>query len=93
DESIKTCSCSFCLKAGLLWLDLQHQDVKARASAVKKSQREASILAELSFRSKITTKETAMTTRVCKMEAHLMHQWRSLFHHTANVWEKEAKDL
>ncbi|KAI3451134.1 hypothetical protein Pfo_007799 [Paulownia fortunei] len=93
-DSIKACSCSFCTKAAYIWLDLNHQDIKARLSAMKKSQKDASILAERSCRIKVTEKHGAeSSTRVSKLESHLIYQWRSLFQRTADIWEEEGNQL
>lgn len=93
-NSIKTCSCSFCTKAAYIWLDLQQKDIKARLSALKKSQKDASILAERSCRIKVNEKHGAESiNRASKMESHLMHQWRSLFQHMADIWEVESNQL
>ncbi|PIN18947.1 hypothetical protein CDL12_08401 [Handroanthus impetiginosus] len=91
-DSIKTCTCSFCTKAAHMWLDLNYQDIKARISATKKSQKEASILAERSI--KVIEKNVAENfTRVYKLESDLMYQWRSLFQHMADTWEQEGNQL
>ncbi|KAI3462053.1 hypothetical protein Pfo_018716 [Paulownia fortunei] len=93
-DSIKACSCSFCTKAAYIWLDLNYQDIKARVSAIKKSQKEASILAERSNRSKVIEKHGAESfSRVSKLESDLMYQWRSLFQHMADIWEEEGNQL
>ncbi|KAL9160852.1 hypothetical protein ABFS82_08G227500 [Erythranthe guttata] len=93
-DSIKSCSCSFCTQAGYIWLDLQHQDIKARLSAMKKSQKEANILAERSCRIKVNEKHGGeSSTRGSKLESHLMQQWRSLFQGMAVLWEDEGNQL
>ncbi|KAG8373347.1 hypothetical protein BUALT_Bualt11G0014700 [Buddleja alternifolia] len=95
-DSIKACSCSFCTKAAYIWLDLNYQDIKARVSAMKKSQKEASILAERSYRSKAMQKhdvESESSTKVPKLESDLMYQWRSLFQNMADIWEAEGNQL
>lgn len=93
-DSIKSCGCSFCTRAAYMWLDLNYQDIKARVSAMKKSQKEASILAERSIRSKASEKAIAETsTSVSNLEYDLMHQWRSLFQHMANLLDEEGKEL
>ncbi|KAG8383500.1 hypothetical protein BUALT_Bualt04G0019700 [Buddleja alternifolia] len=62
--------------------------------AMKKSQKEASILAERSCRSKATEKHGAESFgRTSKLESHLMYQWRSLFQHMARIWEEESNQL
>ncbi|KAK6120025.1 hypothetical protein DH2020_046265 [Rehmannia glutinosa] len=62
--------------------------------AIKKSRKEASILAERSIRSKSIEKHGVESfDRVSKLESDLMHQWRSLFQRTADIWEEEANQL
>ncbi|CAA0823591.1 Unknown protein [Striga hermonthica] len=93
-EPTRSCSCSFCTKAGYMWLDLNYQDIKARVSALKKSQKEASILAERIIRSKSIERRGAESfTRPSKLESDLMYQWVSLFQHTAGVMEEESNQL
>ncbi|KAK6135025.1 hypothetical protein DH2020_031252 [Rehmannia glutinosa] len=63
-------------------------------SSIKKSRKEASILAERSIRSKSIEKHGVESfDRVSKLESDLMHQWRSLFQRTADIWEEEANQL
>ncbi|XP_057786083.1 uncharacterized protein LOC131003573 [Salvia miltiorrhiza] len=93
-NAIDACSCSFCTKAQDLWLDLHQKDIKARLSALKKSQKDASILAERSYRIKVNEKHGAESvTRASKMESHLTNQWRSLFQHMSDIWEAESNQL
>ncbi|KAK4430588.1 hypothetical protein Salat_1359500 [Sesamum alatum] len=93
-SSSRVCSCSFCTKAAYIWLDLNYQDIKARISAMKKSRKEASILAQRSIRSKVSEKNGGESfTRVSKLESHLMYQWSSLFHHMSGIWEEESHQL
>ncbi|XP_011090519.1 uncharacterized protein LOC105171186 [Sesamum indicum] len=93
-DSIRACPCSFCTKAAYIWLDLHQQDIKARMSAIKKSQKEAIILAERSCRNMVTDKHgTESSSRVSKLESHLTYQWRSLFQHMADIWEEEGNKL
>ncbi|KAL6583126.1 hypothetical protein OROMI_005204 [Orobanche minor] len=88
------CSCSFCTKAAYMWLDLNYQDTKSRLSVTKKSQKDASILAERSSRIKFSEKSgTESFTRASKLESHLIYQWRSLFQRTSDIWEKEGNQL
>ncbi|CAK9179119.1 unnamed protein product, partial [Ilex paraguariensis] len=49
-DLIKTCACSFCTKAAYIWSDLHYQDIKGRIAALKKSQKEASIMVQRSCR-------------------------------------------
>lgn len=93
-NAIKACSCSFCTKAAYIWLDLHQKDIKARLSALKKSQKDASILAERSCRIKVNeTHSVESITRASKLESHLKHQWRSLFQHMSDIWEAESNQL
>ncbi|XP_073158133.1 uncharacterized protein [Henckelia pumila] len=93
-DVIKTCSCSFCTKAAYIWLDLNYQDIRGRVSAIRKSQKEASILAERNRITKETEKHDAEgSTRISKLEIDLMHQWRFLFQHMAGIWEQEGDHL
>ncbi|KAL6539785.1 hypothetical protein OROHE_011556 [Orobanche hederae] len=78
-----------------MWLDLNYQDSKARLSVTKKSQKDASILAERSSRIKFSEKSgTESFIRASKSESHhLIYQWRSLFQRTSDIWEKEGNQL
>ncbi|XP_073287580.1 uncharacterized protein [Primulina huaijiensis] len=93
-DAIKTCSCSFCTKAAYIWLDLNYQDIRGRVSAMRKSQKDACILAERSRMTHETEKHDAEgSTRISKLEIVLMHQWRFLFQHMAGIWEQEGDHL
>ncbi|KAL3637388.1 hypothetical protein CASFOL_018556 [Castilleja foliolosa] len=93
-NSVKACSCSFCTKAGYIWLDLNYQDIKARVSAMKKSQKEASIVAERIMRGKGIGKHgVERLSGVSGLESDLMYQWRSLFQHMVGVTEQESNQL
>ncbi|KAL6502599.1 hypothetical protein OROHE_024252 [Orobanche hederae] len=93
-DSIKCCSCTFCTKAGYIWLDLNYQDIKARVSALKKSQKEANIQAESIIRRKGIEKHGAESfSDVSKLESDLMYQWRFLFQHMADVVGDESNQL
>ncbi|KAL3818908.1 hypothetical protein ACJIZ3_004813 [Penstemon smallii] len=93
-DSIKACSCSFCTKAAYIWLDLNHQDIKARVSVMRKSQKEAMILAERSSRNKAIEKHGGESSRrVSSLESNLRYQWRSLFQNMAGIWEEEGNQL
>ncbi|XP_047969048.1 uncharacterized protein LOC125212825 [Salvia hispanica] len=89
-KAINACSCSFCSKAQYIWLDLHQKDIKARLSALKKSQKDASILAERSSRMKVNEKHGGDSS---KLESHLMNQWRSLFQHMSDIWAAETNQL
>ncbi|CAH9099705.1 unnamed protein product [Cuscuta epithymum] len=93
-ESIKSCSCTFCTKAAYMWLDLHYQDTKGRLAALKKSQKEASILAERSCKGKAPQRYvSAHNTDVPNLESSLWNQWRSLFLHMENIYECETNQL
>lgn len=93
-NAIKACSCSFCTKAAYIWLDLHQKDIKARLSALKKSQKDASILAERSCRIKVNdTHGVESINRASNLESHLMYRWRSLFQHMSDTWEAESNQL
>ncbi|KAL6558858.1 hypothetical protein OROMI_019208 [Orobanche minor] len=93
-DSIKCCSCTFCTKAGYIWLDLNYQDIKARVSALKKSQKEANIQAESVIRRKGIEKHSAESfSDVSKLESDMMYQWRFLFQHMADVVGHESNQL
>ncbi|KAF8091207.1 hypothetical protein N665_0451s0020 [Sinapis alba] len=68
DDELRSCPCSFCLKAAYIWSDLNYQDIKARLSVLKKSQKEASILIQRNSKGKPTD-----------VEFDVMGQWTSLF--------------
>ncbi|GAA0169762.1 hypothetical protein LIER_24170 [Lithospermum erythrorhizon] len=95
-EMIKTCTCSFCTKAAYIWTDLHYQDYKARVATIKKSEKEASLLAERSSRSMETEKHgntPQNSTGVSNLESKLMGQWRSLFSQMEKMYELEGTHL
>ncbi|KZV53749.1 hypothetical protein F511_00015 [Dorcoceras hygrometricum] len=93
-DAIKACSCSFCTKAAYIWLDLNYQDIRGRVSAMRKIQKEASILGEISRMIKDAEKHDAEGfAGISKLEIDLMHQWKFLFQHMAGVWEQEGDRL
>ncbi|XP_019177563.1 PREDICTED: uncharacterized protein LOC109172762 [Ipomoea nil] len=93
-DSTKTCPCSFCTKAAYMWLDLHYQDAKGRIAALKKSQKEASILVERSSKGKAPQKYgTVHNSDVSNLELSLWGQWRSLFLHMENIYECEISQL
>lgn len=60
---------------------------------MKKSQKDATMLAE-TVRMKVNEKRgAASVTRVSKLESHLMYQWRSLFQRMTDIWEDEGNQL
>lgn len=94
DDFLKGCSCLFCLKAAHILSDLQYQDIKGRISALKKSQKEANIFVEKSFRGKdIDTKGWPHPNKTSKLEYDLSSQWRSLFLHVEDMLVHESNHL
>ncbi|PHT32016.1 hypothetical protein CQW23_28353 [Capsicum baccatum] len=93
-ESIKACSCTFCTKAAYMWLDLHYQDTKGRISAIKKSQREASLLVERSGKGKELQKEgPEKNIEAANLETSLISHWKSLFQHMEQIFQHEADQL
>lgn len=93
-ESIKACSCSFCTQAAYIWLDLHYQDTKGRISAIKKSQREASLLVERSVKGKELQQEgPEKNTEAANLESSLIGHWKSLFQHMEHIFQHEADQL
>lgn len=93
-DLLKSCSCSFCVKAAYIWSDLHYQDIRGRISALKKSQREANIMRERSCRNKgIDKLSQGNHYNVSKLESDLTGQWRSLFLHMENIFECEGNQL
>ncbi|KAH7520619.1 hypothetical protein FEM48_Zijuj08G0164200 [Ziziphus jujuba var. spinosa] len=94
DDLLKSCSCSFCLKAAYIWSDLQYQDIKGRIASLKKSQKEANTLVQKSYRGKessIHSQENA--NKSTKLEADLTGQWRSLFLRMEDILANESGQL
>ncbi|KAK4366766.1 hypothetical protein RND71_014646 [Anisodus tanguticus] len=93
-ESIKSCSCTFCTKAAYMWLDLHYQDTKGRISAIKKSQREASVLVERSCKGKeLQMEDPEKNIEATNLESSLMGHWKSLFQHMEHIFQHEADQL
>ncbi|XP_023544544.1 uncharacterized protein LOC111804093 [Cucurbita pepo subsp. pepo] len=92
DDLLKTCSCSFCLKASYIWSDLHYQDIKGRISALKKSQKDASILAQKSSKEKETYHDQGNSSK-SKLEFDLCGQWMSLFRHMEDMFAHEGSQL
>ncbi|PRQ48828.1 hypothetical protein RchiOBHm_Chr2g0115081 [Rosa chinensis] len=94
DDLLNDCSCSFCLQAAHILSDLQYQDIKGRISALKKSQKEAGILVQKSFRGKeIDPKGPRYANKTSKLESDLSSQWRSLFLHMEDIFVNEGNHL
>lgn len=93
-DSIKECSCSFCVKAGYILSDLHYQDIKGRIAALKKSQKEASVLAQRNCRDKGIVKHNQENYHnSSRLESDLMGQWRSLFQHMEDILVREGSQL
>lgn len=91
---LKACSCPFCLKAAYIWSDLHYQDIKGRIAALKKSQKEASILVQRSCRAKETDAHGHVNpNKASKLESELMGQWRSLFLSMGDILAHENGQL
>ncbi|KAI3930661.1 hypothetical protein MKX01_037107 [Papaver californicum] len=93
-EMLKSCSCSFCLKAAHIWSDLHYQDTKGRISALKKSRKEVWILVEKSSIPADFAKYCqGNSNKSMKLECELMDRWRSLFLHTEDILVRESTHL
>ncbi|KAH7683861.1 hypothetical protein IHE45_05G210900 [Dioscorea alata] len=89
-----SCSCSFCLKAAYMWMDLHYQDARGRLSALKKSRRYAKSIDQRfpshDFIAKLDQDNSDMSN---KLEFDLMQHWRSLFVHTQNILTVESTQI
>ncbi|XP_010547622.1 PREDICTED: uncharacterized protein LOC104819305 [Tarenaya hassleriana] len=93
-DLLKSCSCSFCLKAAYIWSDLHYQDIKGRLSVLKKSQKEAASLIQRNSRGKQTGFHgSANSTSSIKLESDLVSQWRSLFLNMGDILSRESNHL
>ncbi|KAL1225739.1 hypothetical protein V5N11_005388 [Cardamine amara subsp. amara] len=94
DDLLKSCSCSFCLKAAYIWCDLHYQDIKGRLSALKKSQKEVSNLIQRNGKERSTDFHASVNSvTYSKQESELMGQWRSLFLSMGNILAHESNHL
>ncbi|KAF8080620.1 hypothetical protein N665_0932s0020 [Sinapis alba] len=94
DDLIKSCSCSFCLKAAYIWSDLHYQDIKGRLSALKKSQKVASNLIQRNDKEKPKDLHALLNSvGAAKLESDLMGQWRSLFLSMGDILAHESNHL
>ncbi|KAF3441038.1 hypothetical protein FNV43_RR19324 [Rhamnella rubrinervis] len=94
DDLLKTCSCSFCLKAAYIWSDLQYQDIRGRIASLKKSQKEANSLVQKSSRGKDTNSHRQENSnKSSHLETDLTGQWRSLFLHMEDIFVHESSQL
>ncbi|KAI7732624.1 hypothetical protein M8C21_032848 [Ambrosia artemisiifolia] len=87
-DMIKTCTCSFCRKAACLWSDIYSQDIKGRINAIKKSQKQASILVDRN-----SMNGSRNFGKVPNSESDLTGRWKSLFLHMENVFVHEGTQL
>ncbi|KAK6923432.1 hypothetical protein RJ641_011737 [Dillenia turbinata] len=92
-DPLKSCACSFCTKAAHIWSDLYYQDVKARISAVKKSQKEANSLAQRYCKSGEISAHGQENYIKYKLESDLLGHWKSLFLHMEDVLLRENNQL
>lgn len=82
-DLMKTCRCSFCIKAGNLLSDLHYQDIKGRIAVINKSQKEASIFVNRDARS----------AQISNLDSDLTGRWKSLFLHMEDMFLREAAQL
>ncbi|KAL0718461.1 hypothetical protein Bca4012_067783 [Brassica carinata] len=82
DDELRSCSCSFCLKAAYIWSDLNYQDIKGRLSVLKKSQKETSTLIQRNGKGEPTD-----------VEFDVMGQWTSLFLNMDGILARESSRL
>ncbi|XP_021903731.1 uncharacterized protein LOC110818976 [Carica papaya] len=93
-DLLKSCSCSFCLKAAYIWSDLHYQDIKGRLAVLKKSQKEASVLIQKCGRGKQNDPNCqGNLNQSTKLESDLTGQWRSLFLNTEDIFVRENSQL
>uniref|UniRef100_A0A1J3HNE4 Uncharacterized protein n=1 Tax=Noccaea caerulescens TaxID=107243 RepID=A0A1J3HNE4_NOCCA len=94
DDELKSCSCSFCLKAAYIWSDLHYQDIKGRLSVLKKSQKEASSLIQRNGKGKPTDIHgSENSNNSANSEFDLMGQWTSLFLNMEGILARESNHL
>ncbi|KAJ4878624.1 Uncharacterized protein Rs2_43642 [Raphanus sativus] len=83
DDELRSCSCSFCLKAAYIWSDLNYQDIKGRLSVLKKSQKEATSLIQRNGKGEPTSVEFD----------DVMGQWTTLFLNMDGILARESTRL
>ncbi|CAN8298983.1 unnamed protein product [Cochlearia groenlandica] len=94
DDLLKSCSCSFCLKAAYIWSDLQYQDLKGRLSVLKKSQKEASLLIQRNDKERLTDlRYSVNSASSANLESNLEGQWKSLFLSMGDILAHESNNL
>ncbi|KAF8089303.1 hypothetical protein N665_0510s0016 [Sinapis alba] len=92
DDELKSCSCSFCLKAAYIWSDLHYQDIKGRLSVLKKSQKEASSLIRRN-NGKGRPRDVYGSSNSTNAEFDVMGQWTSLFLNMEGILARESSHL
>ncbi|KDP46863.1 hypothetical protein JCGZ_24072 [Jatropha curcas] len=93
-DLLNACPCSFCLKAAYILSDLHYQDIKGQIAALKKSQKEASILVNKYGRGNHTDIHSeGNSNKSSKLESNLSAQWRSLFQHMEEIIVNESNQL
>lgn len=92
-DLLKSCSCSFCLKAAHIWSDLHYQDIKGRISAVSKSRKEANTLVQKTATAKDVIHVSGNSNKSPNLEYVLMNQWRSLFLRMEDILVHEGREL
>ncbi|ONK74012.1 uncharacterized protein A4U43_C03F1890 [Asparagus officinalis] len=75
----KPCSCSFCLKAAHMWMDLAFQDTRGRLTELQRSKKRA---ADQIFR---LTQDSSKLSKPSKLEVDLMQHWNLIFSRTQNA--------
>ncbi|CAH8391134.1 unnamed protein product [Eruca vesicaria subsp. sativa] len=94
DDELKSCSCSFCLKAAYIWSDLHYQDIKGRLSVLKKSQKEASSLIRRNGKARPTdVYGSENSNNSTNVEFDVMGQWTSLFLNMEGILARESSHL
>ncbi|KAK4789562.1 hypothetical protein SAY86_016866, partial [Trapa natans] len=94
NDPLNRCSCSFCLKVAYIWSDLHCQDINGRINALRKSQKEASILAQKFRKEKdMEAIVSHSTIKHSELVSNLFNQWRSLFLHMEGSLAQETNQL
>ncbi|VVB18088.1 unnamed protein product [Arabis nemorensis] len=94
DDELRSCSCSFCLKAAYIWSDLHYQDIKSRLSVLKKSQKEANSLIQRNGKEKPTDIHgSENSNNSTNSESDLMGQLTSLFLNMEGILARESSHL
>ncbi|XP_010484315.1 PREDICTED: uncharacterized protein LOC104762679 [Camelina sativa] len=93
NDELKSCSCSFCLKAAYIWSDLHYQDIKGRLSVLKKSQKEASGLIRRNSKGKPADPYGSENSNNSTNTENVMGQWTSLFLNMEGILARESNHL